>query len=149
VREPIVTDSTCLIGLERIGRLDLLPALFEPVIVPPLVHQEFGVPLSWLQVEAPSDPVLVAALKILVDDGEAEAIALASARGYRIILDDRQARLVAKQLGIPILGTIGVLVDAKRTGLIVALKPVLNDLEDKGFYVTEALKEEALRLVGE
>ena len=92
MRESVVTDSTCLIGLERIGHLDLLPALFETVIAPPGVHQEFGVALPWLQLEPPSDTILVAALKILVDDGEAEAIALASAHGYRIILDDRQAR---------------------------------------------------------
>ena len=105
--------------------------------------------MPWLRTEAPSDIALVAALKILVDDGEAEAIALASALGHRIILDDRQARSVAKQLGIPIIGTIGVLVCAKRAGLIVVLKPVLNDLEDGGFYVTSALKEEALKLVGE
>jgi predicted nucleic acid-binding protein len=149
VKEPVVTDSTCLIGLERIGHLDLLPSLFEPVIVPPAVHQEFGVALPWLQVEIPPNAALVAALKILVDDGEAEAIALASGRGVRIILDDRQARSVAKQLRIPIVGTIGVLVRARRAGLIVALKPVLNDLEDSGFYVTNGLKEEALQLVGE
>ena len=149
MKEPVVTDSTCLIGLERIGHLDLLPALFEPVIAPPGVHQEFGVPLPWLQMETPSDTVLIAALKILVDDGEAEAIALASARGHRIILDDRQARSVAKQLHLPIIGTIGVLLRAKRARLIVVLKPVLNDLEDSGFYVTDALKEEALQLAGE
>ena len=78
MKEPAVTDSTCLIGLERIGHLDLLPALFEPVIAPPEVQKEFGVSFSWLQIEAPSDKALVAALKMLADDGEAEAIALAS-----------------------------------------------------------------------
>ena len=129
MKEPVVTDSTCLIGLERINHLGLLPELFEPVIAPPEVHQEFGVPLPWLQMVAPSDTALVAALKILIDDGEAEAIALASAHGDRIIIDDRQARLVARQMGIPIIGTIGVLVLAKRAGLIVLLRPVLNDLE--------------------
>lgn len=149
MKEPIVTDSTCLIGLERISCLDLLPALFEPILIPPEVDKEFGVKLPWLKIDAPSDTALIAALKMLVDDGEAEAIALASERRWKIILDDRQARSVARNLGIQIIGTIGVLVQAKESGIIFSLKPILSDLEAKGFYVGNTLKEEALRLVGE
>jgi predicted nucleic acid-binding protein len=66
---------------------------------------------------------------MLVDDGEAEAIALAVERDYRIALDDRQARLVGSNLGLTVIGTIGILVKAKRGGIIIALKPLLNDLE--------------------
>lgn len=62
--EPVVTDSTALIGLERIGRLDVLSALFEPVLVPPAVQREFGLSLPWLQVEVPGDEGLVVVLKI-------------------------------------------------------------------------------------
>ena len=147
--EPVVTDSTCLIGLERIDQLNLLPALFERIVAPPEVQREFGAVLPWLQIEIPLDEALIATLKILVDDGEAEAIALASERGYKVVLDDRQARAVAKQLNIQIIGTIGILVLAKGSGLIATLRPVLNDLEDQGFYVGNALREEALRIVGE
>jgi predicted nucleic acid-binding protein len=66
VKEPAVTDSTCLIGLERIGRLDILPSLFDPILIPPEVQREFGTPLPWLIVETPADQALVAALKLLV-----------------------------------------------------------------------------------
>jgi len=66
VKEPVVTDSICLIDLERIGHLDLLPALFEPILVPPEVQHEFGTLLPWLTVETPTDHALVAALKMLV-----------------------------------------------------------------------------------
>lgn len=149
MKEPIVTDSACLIGLERIGHLDLLPALFEPILIPPEVNREFGVIFAWLRIESPSDAAMVATLKLLVDDGEAEAIALASERKMRIILDDRQARLVAKNLDISIIGTVGVLVQAKQVGIIAMLKPVLSKLEAKGFYISNALKEEALRIAGE
>ena len=45
MKEPVVTDSACLIGLERIGQLDLLPSLFEPIIIPPEVDKEFGITL--------------------------------------------------------------------------------------------------------
>lgn len=83
MKEPVVTDSTCLIGLERIGHLDILPTLFAPILVPPEVQHEFGTLLPWLTVETPTDQALVAALKILVDDSEAEAIALAHEQGRR------------------------------------------------------------------
>ncbi len=86
MKEPVVVDSTCLIGLERISSLDILPALFSPILAPPEVEHEFDATLPWLQVEAPVDETLVNALKMLVDYGEAEAIALASERKCKIVL---------------------------------------------------------------
>lgn len=144
-----MVDSTCLIGLERIGSLDLIPSLFDPVYVPPAVAGEFGVVLSWFSVVAPSDRALLDALSMLVDAGETEAIALASELGLRVVLDDRRARNVAGKMGLPILGTIGLLVQAKRAGLVSAISPLLEHLESLGFHMSEGLKEEALRLVGE
>ena len=149
MKEPVVVDSTCLIGLERIGRLDILQSLFNPITVPPEVAREFGSSLSWLKVEAPANHALVSALKMLLDDGEAEAIALASELGHGIVLDDLQARAAGKNLGLRVLGTIGILLKAKHAGIIHALKPILDDLELNGFYLGDALKEEALRLAGE
>jgi len=64
VKEPVVADSTCLIGLERIGMLDVLPELFEPIFIPDEVANEFGVSLSWVKVEIPSNYALVNALKL-------------------------------------------------------------------------------------
>jgi uncharacterized protein len=146
---PVVADSTCLIGLERIEHLDILPALFEPILIPPAVQQEFGISLPWLQVEVPTDQGMVVALKMLVDQGEAEAIALAYQRKLQIILDDRQARSVARNMGISFIGTVGVLVKAKQAALIPALKPLLDELELNGFYLNAALKAEAINIVGE
>lgn len=146
---PVVADSTCLIGLERIEHLDILPALFEPILIPPAVQQEFGISLPWLQVEVPTDQGMVVALKMLVDRGEAEAIALAYQRKLQMILDDRQARSVARNMGVSFIGTVGVLVKAKQAALIPALKPLLDELELNGFYLNEALKAEAINIVGE
>ena len=148
-REPAVTDSTCLIGLERIGRLDLLPSLFDPIAAPPKVIEEFGSSPSWLQVLSPTNRQAVFALQLTVDLGEAEAIALALERNWRIILDDRKARLVARRLGLKVIGTVGVLLRAKRKGIVSRIAPLLQDLEAAGFYLSEALKREALRLAGE
>jgi predicted nucleic acid-binding protein len=148
-REIVITDSGCLISLERVDRLDILPALFSQVLLPPAVQAEFGVTLPWLRVVPPQDRGMVAALKMLVDEGEAEAIALAYELQYRLIIDDLQGRKVARDLGLQMTGTIGILVMAKQQGIIPALKPVIEALEGVSFYLSNALKAEALRLVGE
>jgi predicted nucleic acid-binding protein len=149
LKETVVVDTTCLIGLERIGRLDVLPALFESVMIPPEVAREFGASLSWLKIAIPANQALLSALKMLVDDGEAETIALASEHDCKVVLDDRQARAVARHLGLTVIGTVGILVKAKRVGAISSLRSVLDDLEANGFYLSGSLKEEALRLAGE
>jgi predicted nucleic acid-binding protein len=149
LKEPVVVDSTSLIGLEQIGRLDLLPNLFQPVYAPPEVQRESGFFSDWLRVETPTNLNLISALKVMVDDGEAEAIALAAERSWKIVLDDRRARDVAQRMELKIIGTVGILVRAKREGLLHWIKPLLNELTDKGFHLSEDLKREALRLVGE
>ncbi|MCS3921300.1 DUF3368 domain-containing protein (plasmid) [Fervidibacter sacchari] len=149
MKEPAVADSTCLIGLERIGRLDLLKALFEPIIIPPKVQEEFGATLEWLKVQTPSNQMLVNVLKFVVDEGEAEAIALALEKGWRLIVDDRKARIWAKRLGIKVIGTAGILVRSKRAGLVSSIKPLLEALKQTGFHLSSDLVEEVLRLVGE
>lgn len=104
-QDVVITDSGCLISLERIDRLDILPALFSQVLLPPAVHAEFGVVLPWLKVVPPKDQGMIAALKMLVDAGEAEAIALAYELQYRLIIDDLQGRKVARDLGLRLTGT--------------------------------------------
>lgn len=149
MKEPIVLDSTCLIGLERIGQLDILSELFEPIIVPDEVKKEFGRSFSWLNVETPSNITLISSLKILVDDGEAEAIALALEKNCKVVLDDKQARSMAKRLGLKVIGTIGIFIRAKQKGFINLLEPILDDLENNGFRMSANLKAEALKIVGE
>ncbi len=149
MKEPAIVDSACLISLERINFLDLLPALFDPIIAPPEVQREFGKTLSWLRIETPANQTFVAVLKTIVDFGEAEAIALAQELGHLIILDDHQARAVAKNLGLRVSGTVGCLVKAKQEGVVTAIKPFLMALESSGFFMSKSLKEEVLRLAGE
>jgi predicted nucleic acid-binding protein len=149
LKEPVVLDSTCLIGLDQIGHLELLPALFEPILAPPEVEREFGSSPDWLRIEAPAQRDLVRALSLTIDDGEAEAIALAAEQQMRVVLDDRKARDVAFRMNLKVIGTVGVLVRAKREGLFPWLKPLLNELIGKGFRLSEDLKKEALQLAGE
>lgn len=149
VKGAAVVDCACLIGLERIGCLDLLPALIDPVMTPPAVESEFGPLPPWVEVRKPEDAGMVAALRLVLDAGESEAIALAYQTRTRIILDDRKAREVARRLGLSITGTVGLILKAKQSGVIPKVRPILEALEANQFHVGDALRVEALRLAGE
>ena len=145
-----VTNSTCLIGLERIGRLDLLPQVFDVVFAPPIVAMEVQSNLTWLTVQAVQNKSVIATLKIQMDGGEAETIALAmEVSDVIIILDDRKARRVAQQIGLKIMGTVGMLLRAKQQGLIPEINPLLTALLQVDFRISDAIVQEALRLAGE
>ncbi|MGK7918608.1 MAG: DUF3368 domain-containing protein [Trichodesmium sp.] len=100
--------------------------MFSQVTIPPEVQKEFGIYFSWLIVKSTQNIGMVNSLKLVVDDGEAEAITLAYELGYRLIVDDKQARNTAKRLGIKIIGTVGILVKAKQLGLLDQLLPILE-----------------------
>ena len=145
-----VTNSTCLIGLERIGRLDLLPRVFSKVFAPPMVAVEVGTEADWLRVQSIQNSAVVAILKTQMDEGEAEAIALAMELGdVLLILDDKKARRVAQQIGLKVIGTVGMLLRAKRDGIITEIKPLLTALVQVDFRITDGIIQEALRLSGE
>jgi predicted nucleic acid-binding protein len=89
-----VSNSSCLIGCERIGRLDILERLYAPLLIPPAVAAEWRalVP-SWVTVQAVVNQGLVQSLQSQVGPGESEAIALAlECQAERVLLDDLQAR---------------------------------------------------------
>lgn len=147
--ESVVADTTCLIALARIGQLDLLRRLFFSVIIPPEVALEFNTPTEWLTVKSCSQVHVLNSLKSQVDEGEAAAIALAHELNLKVILDDRAGRSAAKQFGVPVLGTIGLLVIAKKRGVVRTVRSLVEDLERQGFYMTEALKQEVFLLADE
>jgi uncharacterized protein len=149
VKDSVVSDSTCLIVLERAGSLEVLPALFDAVMIPPEVEREFGGKLDWLKVENLTNYPLAAALQMVVDSGEAEAIALASEKNCLLISDDKQARAAAKLLGVSVIGTVGILIRAKQNGVIAEIKPILDALAANDFFISRALREEALKIAGE
>jgi len=87
---------------------------------------------TWLEAEQPPEPA-IAPLQLLVDRGEAGAIALAQAHpGAILLLDDAKARRVAESLGLPRIGTLGVLRKAKHAGLLDAIAPLIGKLESNG-----------------
>ncbi len=146
----IIADSTCLIALDRIGRLGILSKSFKKVYIPPGVEKEFGKKVGWIIVRPAKSQTLVKALLTQIDAGESEVIALAlEMKKSCVILDDKKARRIAKDLGLKMLGTIGVLLQAKKIGVISKIKPALDDLNATGFYISTALYNRALKLARE
>ncbi|HEX2094542.1 MAG TPA: DUF3368 domain-containing protein [Longimicrobiaceae bacterium] len=123
--------------------------MFGPVLAPPAVVQEFGHAPEWLSTTSVSSSALVAALGLVLGPGEAEAIALAAERQCRVILDDHQARSAAARLGLEVIGTVGILLRAKRAGLVPEVGPLLDALDGVGFRVDPGLRRRALELANE
>lgn len=148
--EVAVTNSTCLIGLERIGRLEILPQVFSSIFIPLAVQQEVGINADWPIVQSVANLALIAALKTQLDPGEAEAIALAIELGdVFLIIDERNARRIAQQMGLKVIGTLGMFLRAKEKGVISEVKPVIMSLESVNFRIAPALIQKALILAGE
>jgi predicted nucleic acid-binding protein len=151
----VVSDTSPLTALITIGGQELLPRLFSEVVIPIGVRDELlrahSVLPDWLRVEAVGDSEEAARLMIDLDRGEAEAIELAKElHADRLLIDERKGRRVAVREGVPVIGLLGVLLLAKRRGLIVSARALLGRLElEAGIYLAADLKEEALRSVGE
>ena len=106
---------------------------------------------SWITVGEVKDKGLVSLLRAELDEGEAEAIALGHERQTEVVmLDEKDARRAARRLGLVVLGTVGLLVWAKRAGLIGSLGEQLSALQAQGkFRLSRMVYQEALRAVGE
>jgi len=159
-----VSNSSVLISLSIIGQLDLLHKRFpDGILIPAAVWHEVVesaqgrsgaksvAAAHWIKVMSIADTDLVTMLKTSLDTGEAEAIVLAREQNIAIVLlDEKDARKVAKKLGLSVLGVVGVLIWAKRAGIIDDLRSQLDALQQQGgFRLSRALYLEALAAVGE
>ncbi len=101
---------------------------------------------SWLRVvDRPADSTLLARL----DPGEAAAIPLAAELGALLLVDDGEARAVAAERGVAVIGSLGVLIAAKRAAHLTAVSPVLERMVGLGMFVAPALRSRVLALAGE
>lgn len=150
---PVVSNSSPLIALERIGRLDVLRGLFETVSVPAAVVAEVTPAMTlpaWIRQRDLTQTIIPAVLTAPLGAGEREAISLALEAGAcLVILDDRPARRTAQALSLPVIGTLGVLLAAKRRGLVPDVRSCLDELMQQDFRVSPRLREDVLRDAGE
>ncbi|AEF84121.1 conserved hypothetical protein [Treponema primitia ZAS-2] len=133
----IISNASCLIVLSNVGQLDILPGLYETIIITPEVTQEFGMPLpKWVQVIPVSDSYKIQMLQGSLDLCEASTIALAiETQNSLMILDDKKARRVARDLNLQLTGTLGVVAKAYKAGLISDISKLIENLRNSNFRV--------------
>jgi len=155
-RPVVVSDAGPLIALAGCGLLDLLPAVFDAVHIPHAVLEEASADRSrsgaseiaaFAQAHAQvhpnrSDAIQANAAKHL---GEGEAQAL----GCGVLMDERRGRQTAMRQGLVLFGVLGVLLQAKRIGKIDHIAPALDQMQTKGYRVSQALIDATLKLAGE
>lgn len=161
----VVSNTSPIMNLAVVDLLSLLRQQFGEVIVPAAVIEELrldtdypgtdkirqAISEGWLRQEVVENQHIILALKRELDNGEAEAIALAlQLRADLILMDERDGRSVAKSMGLNPIGILGVLVRAKQAGTIQSIKEVLNKLRNEaGFYITDGLMQNILSEIGE
>jgi predicted nucleic acid-binding protein len=143
----IISDTSCLIILSKIGKFDLLKNIYRQITATTEIAEEFGEKLpEWIEVREVKDKYRQQLLEMQIDRGESSAIALAlETPGSTIILDDYKARRIAELLNLTYTGTIGVIVKAKLMGLIPSIKPLLEQIRTTDFRISIEIEIQALK----
>ncbi len=158
----MVSNSTPLIHLAKIGRLKLLREFFGEVLIPEAVYRECVLEgkgskdaeliehADWIRVKKIREETLKKSLMLELDEGESEAVVLAiEMKANLVLMDDYDGREVARALGLRVTGTIGVLLRAKFEGKIESIKDELEKLKKTGFWLSDGLYDRILREAGE
>jgi uncharacterized protein len=159
----IVSNTTPLIGLASIQRFDILHNLFGNIVIAQAVydeavsqgHEEGGAKkevanAEWIRIAQVSDRLAVEVLLDEMDMGEAETIVLAAElKANWVLMDEKKGRRKLSQMEIPKIGTVGILLEAKRRGLIKSVKPELEKLHKQGFSISQFVVETAVKQAGE
>jgi hypothetical protein len=155
-----VSNTSPISNLAFIGRLELLKSQFPVLWIPTAVANELAqhpdpvaaaaikdaVRDQWLRTAPTNDSRMLHLLLRYLHRGEAEAIALASEMNADIvIIDERDGRQIAVESGLLVTGVLGILLRAKRTGNIAAVRPEIQALRDRArFFVAPALEAQVL-----
>lgn len=147
----IVSDTSCLILLDKLGRIGLLKSLFQNLSVTQIVADEFEKELpEFIKIENPKDIKYQKILESFLDPGEASAIALALEKeDCLLIIDELKGRREARQLELKYTGTLGILIIAKEKGLIKSVSKVIQEIRDTDFRIDEKLINEVKKRCGE
>jgi predicted nucleic acid-binding protein len=150
----VISNSSPLIALTQIGRLELLRHLHTHVLVPPAVAREVeptvGELPGWLVIQPLANPHQPFTVSGSIGPGEHEVISLGlELNAERLILDERPARRLAISLGLRVIGTIGLLLAAKDRGLLTKIKPELDGLLAVRFFMDQELYDRTVSEAGE
>ena len=157
----IIVNSTPLIALAKANKLEILKGMYGHIIIPEAVYKEvtekddvaaqrIEAAREWIEV-CKVDPNMDRRMyKAKLHDGEVEVVLLAQEIGAdAVIIDDGAARRTAEYLGLPLTGTLGVMIKAKQRGLLEAVMPVVQQMEQNGIFFSRELKERIRKLSNE
>lgn len=159
----VVVNTSPLLALDACSQIDLLRAIYKRVVIPDAVDKELTAgsarPLlpggltaeqrTWIQVLPPSNPIK-ASLLAKLDPGEASVIQLALELGTpHVLIDERMAWNEAVREGLTPVGSVGIILLAKKNGLIPEIKPHLQEMRNKGIYLSKRVIDDAIIKAGE
>jgi predicted nucleic acid-binding protein len=150
----VISNSSPLIALAQIGRLDLLRDLHPRVLIPTAVAREVEPSIpelpGCLVVQPLAGPLRPETVNAAIGPGEHEVISLGLERAAeRLILDEQPARRLAAALGLAVIGTVGLLLAAKERGILSKIKPELDRLLAVRFFMDQRLYDRAIGQAGE
>jgi len=150
----VVSDSTTLIILYDLNKLQYLKNLFITIYIPPKVYEEINFKYSvklaeFIQVIQPQNYTKIDDLKFLLDDGESEAIALSLEKNLPLIIDEKKGRKIAKNLSIKVLGLLGILyLNVKKEFLTKdEVMKFLNEAQKNGYRISKQLIQKMLEKI--
>ena len=158
----VVCDSSVLIGLAKIGKVQLLAEIYSEVYIPDAVFVEVvgkgkgrsGVreveAAKWIHKKKVKDKRMVEILISEIGHGEAEVLVLGKELNADwLIIDDERARAAAVSAGFHIIGLAGILMIAKQLKLIPSVKKLFDELRNKNFRLSDNICKEVLKKLGE
>ena len=156
----IISNTTPIISLLKVDKLNLLKELYAKIIVPKAVYLEIEngkekpyyhdlTQIDWIEIQEIGNPVS-RDFFLDLDEGEAEVLILAKElNADLVIMDEIMGRRYSKQLGFNLTGTIGILLKAKEEGLIESMKDLLTELTKKGTWLSPKLIKKTIELANE
>lgn len=156
-------DTSLLIAFSAIDRLDVLRGVFPEIGIPPAVVRELeagdwkeaetvlrAIRLgTWMRVESARTPVFAVVPPANLGAGELEVLSLASPAGWTALIDDSDARKFAARIGVPVVGSLGIVARAKSLGLITAVRPLVEEMVGHGIHFHPDLISRFLQELGE
>jgi len=153
----IVSNATPIIALLKINKLSILKKLYKEIIVPQEVYNEIESgkqkmfyrdlsQIKWIKIKNIKDEKSLSYFLDL-DKGEAETIILANEiKADLVIMDEKLGRFHAKHADLKVTGTLGVLLKAKKSGVILKIQPLLYALKEKGIWLDNNLIQKVIEL---
>ncbi len=155
----VISDTTAISNLIQINELELLKKLYKRILIPSAVFDELMIlenseprikailHKDWIEIQTVKSSFLLTEIELSLDKGEAEAIALAiEIKADLLMIDEKEGRKVAEEKGVPIIGTMGVLLNAKQLGLISSVQEKMDELRQIGFWISDRFYNQVISL---